>query len=278
MNLKQVMAVGAVVGGVGCCLAGCGHHVQTVTSKQESVQNSIAASQAAQQSSLKAAQKHAQAEQKAMENSLQTKLSAMNYQSGTSPVVAINHSQAGLKPKNWQRPGIFYGGVDQQGRAVHLTTAFFNQAHYQANATPYHYDEHDVPGWHDNNQQVVQPLIPAMFAHGFNAHGQVSEQTKAPAARDNQYLATTFASQKLISHYTQQIQQALQNGQQVSYQIMPIYHGKDLMSKGVWMQAAGNHGLNFNVYIYNVQPGWQYNYQTGTGHADPNMKVPEPRN
>lgn len=42
------------------------------------------------------------------------------------------------------------------------------------------------------------------------------------------------------------------------------------------MQAVGSNGLNFNVYLYNVQPGYQFNYQDGTSTSDPAMTVPTP--
>lgn len=49
------------------------------------------------------------------------------------------------------------------------------------------------------------------------------------------------------------------------------------MARGVNLQAVSTDGsLNFNVYLFNVQPGIQFNYQNGDSSKDANMQVPTP--
>ena len=48
----------------------------------------------------------------------------------------------------------------------------------------------------------------------------------------------------------------------VMYKVVPIYSGKELVCRGVHMQAMSvedkGKSLSFNVYCYNVQPGVEY--------------------
>ena len=49
------------------------------------------------------------------------------------------------------------------------------------------------------------------------------------------------------------------------------------MARGVHLQAISTDGsLNFNVYIFNVQSGYQFDYATGSSKVDRSMTVPKP--
>lgn len=53
----------------------------------------------------------------------------------------------------------------------------------------------------------------------------------------------------------------------VLYRITPIYDGSDLLARGVEMEASSvedqGKGLEFHVFVYNVQPGIEIDYATG---------------
>lgn len=53
----------------------------------------------------------------------------------------------------------------------------------------------------------------------------------------------------------------------VRYRITPIFVGDELVARGVQMEAFsvedGGKAINFNVYCFNVQPGYEINYKTG---------------
>lgn len=53
----------------------------------------------------------------------------------------------------------------------------------------------------------------------------------------------------------------------VLYRVTPIFEGEDLVAKGVQMEAESvedrGAGVEFNVYVYNNQPGVEINYKTG---------------
>ncbi len=60
----------------------------------------------------------------------------------------------------------------------------------------------------------------------------------------------------------------------VLYRATPIYEGDQLLAKGVWLEASSvedqGEGIEFSVFIYNVQPGVVIDYATGESHARSN--------
>ena len=57
----------------------------------------------------------------------------------------------------------------------------------------------------------------------------------------------------------------------VLYRVTPIYRGRDLVARGVVMEAwsveDGGKGVRFHVFVYNVQPGVVIDYADGTNRA-----------
>jgi DNA-entry nuclease len=57
----------------------------------------------------------------------------------------------------------------------------------------------------------------------------------------------------------------------VLYRVTPVFVGKELVARGVLMEAwsveDNGKGICFNVFIYNVQPGVEIDYATGKSHA-----------
>ena len=56
-------------------------------------------------------------------------------------------------------------------------------------------------------------------------------------------------------------------GNHVLYRVTPMYEGNNLVAKGVQMEAYSiednGEGVKFNVFVYNVQPGINIDYETG---------------
>ncbi len=54
----------------------------------------------------------------------------------------------------------------------------------------------------------------------------------------------------------------------VLYRVTPLYEGTNLVASGVQIEAKSvednGAGIQFNVYVYNVQPGISINYEDGT--------------
>lgn len=61
------------------------------------------------------------------------------------------------------------------------------------------------------------------------------------------------------------------SGNHVLYRVTPIFKGHELVARGVHMEAESvedhGHGVKFNIYCYNVQPGVKINYATGDSTA-----------
>lgn len=58
-----------------------------------------------------------------------------------------------------------------------------------------------------------------------------------------------------------------ETGNHVLYRVTPYFKGDDLVATGVQMEARSveddGEGIEFNVFVYNVQPGIEINYATG---------------
>ena len=56
------------------------------------------------------------------------------------------------------------------------------------------------------------------------------------------------------------------NDHYVRYEVKPIFRGNELVARGVQMraQSIGDNTIHFNVYIFNVEPGYTINYADGT--------------
>jgi DNA-entry nuclease len=52
----------------------------------------------------------------------------------------------------------------------------------------------------------------------------------------------------------------------IRYRVKPIFRGRELLSRGVEMEAqsTGSNAVRFHVYIFNVQDGVKLNYSNGT--------------
>lgn len=61
-------------------------------------------------------------------------------------------------------------------------------------------------------------------------------------------------------------------GNHVLYRVTPMFRGKDLVARGVDIEAYsledGGKGVSYNVYCYNVQPGVKIDYRTGKNKLD----------
>lgn len=55
----------------------------------------------------------------------------------------------------------------------------------------------------------------------------------------------------------------------VRYTVTPVFKGNELVARGVQMraQSVGSNAVRFNVYIFNIEPGYTIDYATGYSHA-----------
>jgi DNA-entry nuclease len=66
----------------------------------------------------------------------------------------------------------------------------------------------------------------------------------------------------------------------VLYRVTPIYEGDNLVASGVLMEAYSvednGNGIFFNVYCYNVQPGYEIDYKTGESWVNEKITTEDP--
>ena len=68
-----------------------------------------------------------------------------------------------------------------------------------------------------------------------------------------------------------------ETGNDVLYKVTPVFEGKDLLARGVQIEAYSvedkGDGICFNVFVYNVQPGIRIDYATGESKKDSEIGV-----
>lgn len=212
-------------------------------------------------------------------------LAQQNYQSGANPIVQVNQGKSTLNIKDWQSNHVKYSQLDRLNRPSNPATAYLesrnvanDQLRTQQTVKP--------TGWHQKKnaqgQMIINRghIIAYSLSKGITLNGNYDPQQQSGDQNNlrNLFTQTAFCNQELQTIYESKVRDALKQGAKVIYQVVPIFQGNDLMAKGVWLQAVGTNGLNFNVYLYNVQPGFKFNYQTGQSQVDPAMQVPTPPN
>lgn len=69
-------------------------------------------------------------------------------------------------------------------------------------------------------------------------------------------------------------------GNHVLYRVTPVYSGQELLCRGMQLEACSvedeGEGLQFHVFVYNVQPGIEIDYATGGSWRAPESAEPNP--
>lgn len=211
------------------------------------------------------------------------KLARIDYQPGQSPVFQVNGGRSTLNPKSWQRSHVDFQQLDSLGRTAGANTAFLNWKNH-ANTALRNQQTIAPSGWHDNRNQLLiynrGHLIAYSLTRGidqqtgrFSAQGANGDQNNPR----NLFTETNFTNQAIQTIYEGRVRRAIEAHQRVIYQATPVFRGKELMPRGINLQAISTDGrLNFNVYLANVEPGIRFDYQTGDSVADPAMRIPVP--
>lgn len=208
-----------------------------------------------------------------------SQLASLNYQPGGNPVVVVNNNRSTLNPSSWQSDHVEFGNLDILNRTSNITTAYLNRSN-ATNASLRTRQFVSPTGWHSNHlgKQIYNRghLIAYSISKGINNNGQYQSTDNKGNENNlkNLFTQTAFSNQKLQTVYEKQVRDALYQNKEVIYQVQPIFRGSELMARGIHLQAISTDGsLNFNVYIYNVQPGYKFNYSTGKAIKDNSMKI-----
>ncbi|KRN28936.1 DNA-entry nuclease [Lactobacillus selangorensis] len=272
-SLLSVIIIGIILIGLGGLFKGNGNSSPNSNSGTDQARSSQASSASS-------------TGQTASTNKNTAQLAALNYQSGQSAIVQVNNGKSTLNPQSWDRPKIVYSQLDAENRSGQAT-AYLDSDTLVASSTRTE-QRFEPTGWHNQPKYVdgrrVTPqnrghLIAYSISGHLNAEGQY-DANETQGSLDNPknlFTQAAYANQTLQLSYEYQILDALKDGKKIIYQVTPIFSGSDLMAKGDQLQAVSTDGsLNFNVYIFNVQPGLVFDYATGTSQVDSRMTVPAP--
>ncbi|KRN23592.1 DNA-entry nuclease [Lacticaseibacillus camelliae DSM 22697 = JCM 13995] len=210
-------------------------------------------------------------------------LAALDYKNGSTPVITVGHDHAQLNMSDWAGPKILYGNLDSLNRTTTNVGYLNRQTLIHSAGRPS--QNFEPTGWHNRyviidgkrvNRQNRGHLIAYTLSGNLSVTGHF--QAGALGSSDNpKNLATQteFANQVLMQPYEEQVRQALENGAKVIYRVTTVFRGQELMPRGYWLQAKSDGGLDFNVYIFNVQSDIRYDYATGRSVIDHSINVPE---
>lgn len=215
-------------------------------------------------------------------NKQRQQLANLNYHSNQSVIWYVNHGRSTLNPKSWTSNRVIYNKLDRQGRASAGNTAFLEQRNHAD--TSLRTDQYTQPsGWHNNyDGNLVYNrghLIAYSLTAGINSDTGKYRPTMVGDQDNpqNLFTETDFINQEVQTIYETKARHAIERGEHVIFQATPIFRGNELVPRGINLQAVSTSGkLNFNVYLFNVEPGVRINYQTGNYVYDSQMKIPVP--
>lgn len=204
------------------------------------------------------------------------------FKRGSSPYIEVNNNQAELNPGNWKNEHINYSNLDQLNRAG-AATAYLSEKNLGRSESRTE-QTWQPTGWHNQpinvNGRRVFPqnrghLIAYTITFNFDQNGHYSPGHLGSLNNPkNLATQTEFSNQKTMQIFEEKIRSALAQHKQVIYQVTPVFRGNELMPRGYWSQAIStDKQLNFNVFIWNVEPGIAFDYTSGRGHNDSTMSV-----
>lgn len=209
-------------------------------------------------------------------------LASLSYRSGSSVVITVNNNQSTLNPADWEGNKVIYSNLDSLNRTSQPNTGYLEERNLAGDTLRVRQIV-KPSGWHQkfsNGEAILNRghLIAYSLSKGIAYTGQYNPDLQSGDQNNpkNLFTQTAFSNQEIQTIYESKVREALKQGKKVIYQAQAIFNGNDLMAKGVQLQAVStDRSLNFNVFIFNVQPGFQFNYANGTSRVDRSMTVPK---
>ena len=115
-------------------------------------------------------------------------------------------------------------------------------------------------GWH-NKKTAHGWLYNRSHLIGYQLTGENNNPKNLMTGTQTLNSPLILAHEMDIAYYLKQ-----SNDHYVRYEVKPIFRGNELVARGVQMraQSIGDNTIHFNVYIFNVEPGYTINYADGT--------------
>lgn len=210
-------------------------------------------------------------------------LAKLDYHSGDPSYIFVNHNKAQLDASSWKTNKVIYSNLDKFNRPSTGNLAYLEPRNVVSdNNWVRQYVE--PTAWHQkflDGQPIINRghLIAYSISGGISASGQYNPTDTSGDQNNpkNLFTQTSFSNQRVQTIFESEIRESLRRGNKVIFFSKPIFRGNELMARGIHLEAIStDRTLNFNVYLFNVQPGIQFDYATGRSRVDRTMKVPEP--
>lgn len=210
------------------------------------------------------------------------KLANLNFKSGAKAYVYVNNDKSTLIKNAWKVNKVIYSNLDSLNRTSSSNTAFLEKRNVADQSLRVRQFVNPT-AWHSNRRNGIQiynrgHLIAYSVSAGIDQDGQYNPGNKSGDQNNpkNLFTQSAFTNQKIQTIYESKVRQALRKNEKVIYQATPIFRGNELMARGINLQAISTNGeLDFNVYIFNVQPGYTFDYNNGRARRDRSIQVYE---
>lgn len=208
------------------------------------------------------------------------KLANLDFKSGDKAYVYVNNNKSTLIKNAWKVNKVIYSNLDNLNRTSHSNTAFLEPRNV-ANDSLRVRQFINPTAWHSNRENGTQiynrgHLIAYSVSAGIDQDGNYNPNNQSGDQNNpkNLFTQTAFSNQKIQTIFEGKVRNALKQGNKVIFQATPIFRGNELMARGINLQAISlNNNLDLNVYIYNVQPDYVFDYNNGRAKIDRNMVV-----
>lgn len=211
-------------------------------------------------------------------------ISNWTYKSGEKSVKILNNDKPNeIKKTDFNQSHIDYEGLDNLNRTK-TATAYLTRNNLGRSNTRTEQVWRPT-GWHNqpkyvNGTRVIAQNRGHLIAYTMTFNLDKSGQTAQGelGSIDNPYnlfTQTEFSNQKTMTQIEQKVRDSLAQNKKVIYRVTPIFRGRELMARGVWVQALSTDGsLQFNRYLWNVQDKIKFDYATGRSTVDTSWRVP----
>ena len=134
-------------------------------------------------------------------------------------------------------------------------------------------------GW----QSIKYDIVEGKYLYN-RSHLIGFQLTAENANKSNLITGTRYFNANLMLPYENMVADYIkETNNHVLYRVTPVFEGNNLVATGVQMEAKSvednGEGIEFNVFVYNVQPGITIDYATGSsalaGEKVPSGKSPD---
>lgn len=208
-----------------------------------------------------------------------TQLENMRFKPGTYGFVEVNNNKSTLIPNSWKVNRVIYQNLDSLNRTSSSNTGFLEKRNI-ADGSMRVRQFVEPTGWHYNHgqNQIYNRghLIAYSISAGIDQTGKYNPSSQSGDQNNpkNLFTQSAYSNQQLQTIFEKKVRDALRANKKVIFQATPIFKGNEKMARGVNLQAIStDSSLNFNVYVFNIQPGYTFNYNDGSSRINKSVYV-----